>query len=295
MSQSNNNQMLPGGRWARAYRERLSEPLHLNLMSMFVALFGSYQTKIAFDLIPRRHYAYGVLRSAELASSCGLDAVSIVELGVAAGAGLLNLCEIAREVTKATGVRFNIYGFDTGSGLPLPQDHRDHPELFQVGDFPMDQQALIRALPSNAKLILGELRDTVPLFINELGIEAPLGFVAVDIDYYSSAKDALTLFADAEPRKYLPFSIVYLDDIYFESQNRWCGELLAVQEFNHAQTVRKIEPDRFLRTRRIFKHPRWIDQIYLLHTLDHPQRQPSGVKRATKTYPHIHNGDSARL
>src|SRR5438132_1052404 len=105
MSQSNENQTPSGGRWARVYRERLSEPLHLNLMSMFVALFGSYRTKIAFDLIPRRHYAYGVLRCAELAASCGLNAASLVEFGVAAGSGLLNLCEIAREVTKATGVR----------------------------------------------------------------------------------------------------------------------------------------------------------------------------------------------
>src|SRR5579859_2531972 len=182
MNQTNDKLMLSQSRLARVYRERLSEPLHLNLMSMFVAIFGSFRTKVAFDLIPRRHYAYAVLRCAELAASCSLRRVSIAELGVAAGAGLLNLCTIAREVTRATGVAFDIYGFDTGAGLPMPQDHRDHPELFQSGDFPMDQQALIRALPANAKLLLGELKDTVPSFIRSLSLEAPLGFVAVDID-----------------------------------------------------------------------------------------------------------------
>ena len=81
--------------WRRIFYERLSEPIiHLNGISLFLAAFGSYRTKILFDLIPRQHYAYGVLRAAELAANSGLKAVTIVECGVAEGTGLMNLCRI---------------------------------------------------------------------------------------------------------------------------------------------------------------------------------------------------------
>jgi hypothetical protein len=43
--------------WVERFRERLTEPLHLNIASAFVAAFGSYRTKVDFDLIRRRHYA----------------------------------------------------------------------------------------------------------------------------------------------------------------------------------------------------------------------------------------------
>ena len=37
----------------RIFVERLTEPLHLNLISLFVGVFGTYRAKIAFDLIVR--------------------------------------------------------------------------------------------------------------------------------------------------------------------------------------------------------------------------------------------------
>jgi hypothetical protein len=173
-----------------------------NLLSLFVLLFSSYRTKIAFDLVPRRHYAYGVLRAARQAASHCLGALTVRELGVATGRGLLNLCDVALKVSKLTGVRIEVYRFDTGAGMPPPWDYRDHPELYQVDDFPMDRERLASLHPSNGKLILGELRETLPAFMERLRPEAPLGFVAVDIDYYSSAKDVLTLFSDPDPLKY---------------------------------------------------------------------------------------------
>src|SRR5690348_9762896 len=111
--------------WRRIFYERLSEPIHLNAISLFVAAFGSYRTKIDFDLIPRQHYAYGVLRAAELAAKSGLKAVTIVEFGVAEGTGLMNLCRISRKVSAITGIEFEIVGFDSGVGMPPPQDYRD--------------------------------------------------------------------------------------------------------------------------------------------------------------------------
>ena len=64
----------------RILRERLTEPLHLNVASSFVAAFGSVRSKIAFDL-QRPHYAYGLLEAADQAREAGLRAFTAVELG----------------------------------------------------------------------------------------------------------------------------------------------------------------------------------------------------------------------
>jgi hypothetical protein len=272
-----------GEKWRKIAVERLTEPLHINLLSAFIALFGSYRAKVSFDLVIRPQYAYPMLRSAEMAREQGLKAVTVVEFGVAAGDGLLNLCAIAARLTQTTGVHFHVAGFDTGRGMPPPVDYRDHPELYQGGDFPMvDPEALRAAMPANAQLALGELSHTVPALMETLSEEAPLGFVALDVDYYSSSKDALELLAHPNPLKYLPLPIIYLDDIMFENHNSWCGELLAVQDFNNGHALRKIEQDRFLRSRRVCKNPRWLDQIYLLHVLDHPRMNQLRCERAPR-------------
>jgi hypothetical protein len=104
--------------WARRLADRISEPLHLNLLALLVAPFGSYTTKVALDLVPRRHYAYGMLHAAEQAKRNGLSCITVIEFGVSFGGGILNLCEIARRLTSVTGVNFEIFGFDTGVGLP---------------------------------------------------------------------------------------------------------------------------------------------------------------------------------
>ena len=124
-------------RLGRVLYERLPEPLHLNILSIFVALFGNYKMKIAFDLVVRQQYAFSLLKTAELAMVRGLKSVTVIEFGVAAGAGLVNICNISRNITKLTGVEFNIVGFDSGQGMPPPRDHRDHPEIFSEGSYPL--------------------------------------------------------------------------------------------------------------------------------------------------------------
>lgn len=267
--------------WRRLFVERLTEPLHLNIMSVFVALFGSLRARIAFDLVVRQQHAFGLLRAADSARALGRNTVTAVEFGVATGAGLLNLCDVARRITDATGVNFKIVGFDTGSGMPEPVDYRDHPEHYGVGDFPMDRAALTAKLPANARVIYGDVAQTIAGFLSELTAEAPLGFVALDLDYYSSSRDALCLFADPDSSKYLPLVPVYLDDVAFPGHNEWCGELLAVKEFNSDWELRKIGKYNFLRNTRVFKNPAWIDHMYALHVLDHAARQ-AGTGAATR-------------
>jgi hypothetical protein len=261
--------------WRRLLVERLTEPLHLNLASLFVAGFGSLRARVAFDLVIRHHHAFGLLKAADIARTQGLGATTVLEFGVSRGAGLLNLCEVGRRVTRATGIRFDIVGFDTGQGMPPPLDYRDHPEYYSAGDFPMERAALAARLPPNCRVIYGDIGETVRQFRDALTPAAPIGFVSVDVDYYSSASAALGVFEDPDPRKYLPWVVVYLDDVAFDGHNQWCGELLAVEEFNGQQHHRrKIGTYNFLRNKRVFKNAAWIDHMYALYVLDHPWREP---------------------
>jgi hypothetical protein len=259
------------GVWGRVGVERLTEPLHLNAASALVWAFGSYTRKIDWDLIWKQPYAYGVLQAARLAQRRDVDTVTLIELGVASGAGLMNMAEIARHVGDELGVTFRLYGFDTGSGMPAARDYRDHPEYYQKGDFQMDAEALRSRLPASTELILGDLAETIPPFLQALPRGEPIGFVSVDVDYYSSAVSALEILA-GDPELYLPTTVMYLDDVIFEGHNRWQGELLAVEEFNAGHDRRKIALASLLPYRRIFRNPIWHRQMYSLHVLDHPVR-----------------------
>lgn len=252
-------------------KDRLAEPLLLNLISCFVHLFGGYRRKIDFDLITPRSSAFGILRAADLAKELGVRKIYAIEFGVAAGAGLLGMARIARSVSEVTGVDVEVVGFDTGEGLPPARDYRDHPEYYQTGDFPpIDKEKLVSSLPSNAKIMYGNITDTVKDFPKLAGYGV-IGFIHLDVDYYWSSMECLKLL-EHEPELCLPVMPLYLDDVGHESHNPWCGELLAVNEFNAAHRWRKIAPYTGLRNNRIMKHAFWIDQMYALHVLDHPTR-----------------------
>ena len=257
--------------WKRLLYERLSEPIHLNLLALFVGLFGSYRQKIDFDLVIRQQHAYALLNIADQANALGLERVSVFEFGVAAGAGLLNLQEIASKLTTVTGIGFDIYGFDTGTGMPPPKSFKDHPELYQEGDFPMDFGKLSKALGPCTQLVLGPVAESIRHLSNKDFSGAPIGFISMDVDYYSSSVDALNVLK-RQPADLLPRVVIYLDDVEDMSHNSWCGEQAAVNEFTLSNPARPIERHTFLRGYRIFKNARWIDHMYQCHVLDHSTR-----------------------
>jgi hypothetical protein len=71
---------------------------------------------------------------------------------------------------------------------------------------------------------------------------------------------------------------MYLDDILHHDHNPSQGEYLAVTEFNSTNEMRKTYRYNFLHERRLLKHALWINQIYLMHILDH------AVKQAPQSY-----------
>lgn len=143
----------------------------------------------------------------------------------------------------------------------------------------MDRARPEAKLPANNRLVLGDMSKTVPEFLkSNLSPAAPLSFARFDLDYYTSTKHALRLLSDADAGHYLSFtgSVVRR---YRAHYSDWAGELLAINEFNAEHELRKIQRFRFLRSWRLLKNARWIDQIFILHLFDRPQLRETHAQR----------------
>lgn len=277
--------LLQSQTWKQILIHRLTEPLHLNALCLPVSLFGGFRRKVAFDLVLRLEYAFGLLAAADIARNLGIDEIAALEFGVANGAGLMNLAELGRRVTAETGVKIRIIGFDTGEGMPPPRDYRDHPEYYFTGDFPMaDKQKLLDALPDEAEIVFGDVRETAKSVLDDL--RSPIGFVSVDVDYYSSAADCLEVLK-GDPNAYLPYVVMYFDDLEFLGHSPFAGEQLAIEEFNNSMEMRKINKYGFLAQNRVFSRAKWIRHMFVAQIFDHPHRQVEG--RQTTTPRHLQN------
>jgi len=215
----------------------------------------------------RHNYTWAVLQAAYLAKTLGLQRISALEFGVAGGKGLISLEATAEEVQRSLGVAVEVYGFDTGQGLPKPTDYRDLPHLYEPNTYSMDQTELKGRL-QKAKLVLGLIEDTLAGFIRSN--PAPIGFVAIDVDLYSSTVATLKVF-EADQKILLPRVHCYFDDILGFSFAEFNGERLALKEFNDSHPARKISPIHGLRhfiPKPMADSP-WVEGIYLTHILDH--------------------------
>lgn len=79
---------------------------------------GSYTTRLNSGAIDRPHYGLCMLNAALEAKALGHKAMTVVEMGVAGGNGLLCLCRHRDEIQKELGIEILVVGFDTGAGLP---------------------------------------------------------------------------------------------------------------------------------------------------------------------------------
>jgi hypothetical protein len=215
----------------------------------------------------RPNYTWGVLHGVHLAKTLGINRVSVIEFGVAGGSGLISLDRVAEKVEAIFGVGADVYGFDTGSGLPKPGDYRDLPNLYTESSFPIDVEGLKKRL-KKAQLILGLVENTVPRFIDS-GV-APLAFVSIDLDYYSSTMQAFKLL-EADQSLLLPRIHFYFDDIMGLTFSEYNGERLAIADFNAAHTMRKISPIYGLRyfLPKRYALGQWPEQFFMAHIFDH--------------------------
>jgi hypothetical protein len=215
----------------------------------------------------RADYTWGVLQGAYLGKALGVKRISAIEFGVAGGNGVLALEQIAEKVEQALGIGIDVYGFDTGGGLPKPLDYRDCPNLWSSGYFAMDKEKL-KARLKRAQLVLGLVEDTVPKFIESK--PSPVAFVSFDLDYYSSTMQAFRLL-EAEENFLLPRIHCYFDDITGFTYSDYTGERLAISEFNTAHPTRKISPiyglKHFLPTPHADSW--WPEMFFMAHIFDH--------------------------
>jgi len=216
----------------------LKEPPFRRLVKPVVkALPFSIRTKSFWDAANRPHYIYGVLQAVDQAIIERHTAVSVVEFGVGEGDGLLALEQYAHVVAQETGISIHVYGFDTGTGMPQGTgDYRDHPDVWKASDFQMNSSVLRQQLRRSTTLVLGDVAATV----RTQSIAAPIGFMALDLDFYSSTAAALKILL-RQDAPHLRRVALYFDDVDAEYNHQFAGELLAIEEFNRDSKEVKID------------------------------------------------------
>ena len=227
---------------------------------------GNFLFRMESNALKRMPYAYICYHAARLAKKLGYDRISVIEYGVGNGAGLISLEEYTEEITKIFGVQFDIYGFDTGHGLPKPKDYRDLPYQWKEGFFSMNKDDLIKKL-RKSKLILGNIEETSKNFFSEYK-PAPIGAIIHDFDFYTPTKVALSMMQN-NSNLFLPRVFTYFDDTIgtdIELFNDYTGERLAINEFNSNNLDIKItKPYHFLNQ---YKET-WHHQIWIVHFFKH--------------------------
>jgi hypothetical protein len=229
----------------------------------------SYRERLLIGAVDRPHYGHCIFQAAKLARLLRYPGMSVIEFGCGGGNGLLNAEMHIAEVMKIFLLDIELYGFDTGSGMPRPRDYRDMPHYFQGGEFDMDRRSLEPRL-QRAKLVIGDVKDTCLTFFEKYN-PPPIGCIFYDLDFYSSTSDALTLL-DADAVHFLPRIFMYFDDIIGNDVwlcNEFTGERLAIEEFNRHHNSKKIAQNYYRHAR--YSHRWWSHQIYVYHDFGHPK------------------------
>jgi hypothetical protein len=227
-----------------------------------------FQLRMYLDGIDRPNYSYGLYQAALEAKALGIPRISAYEFGVAGGTGLVILEKLSKQITRLTGIAIDVYGFDLADGLPSPSDFRDIPYIWQKGFYKMDVEALKQKIQKTTTLVLGDVAKTIPEIINTN--ISPIGFIAFDLDFYSSTKYTFRLF-DVDDKKMLPRVFCYFDDIIGSDEEMHCeytGELLAIKEFNEEHKTKKIAKIHGMFHKRVIKSA-WSDMMYVMHNFHH--------------------------
>ena len=268
------------GRMSRHARFRLSgtQRRAREWLADFDAVPRNDEFNSTFRWLRRRHrsnrqpwrpqYGWGVMNAAKSAQGLGIERISVLELGVAGGNGLVALEAAAQNAQLLFDVQIDVFGLDSGVGMPAPTDRRDGGFALVGGEFPMNVDRLRNRL-SRAQLILGPVEETARAFAREQ--HPPLGFIAFDLDYYSSTIGALVLL-EAGHEHLLPRLYCYFDDVIWYPWTEFTGERAAITDFNDMHEQRKIGTLLGLKAHlpRTEWELAWPDQTYVAEIFDHP-------------------------
>lgn len=239
------------------------------LLSNHLARHWAFEWAALYDAIGYPAYALGLQTACRYASLAGAKGFTAIECGVAGGNGLRELSSYATAISRKAGLEIYVTGFDTGVGLPPSSDYRDAPWHWQSGDFPCDVPQLLNALPSATEVVLGRIEETLPDWLSSKP-RLPIGFVSVDVDYFSSTSAILQALGVIEPAMLLPFVSLYFDDLLRFLTPRVTGEFAAITDFNSSNTQRKLDRDDWMSEDRPFSERLWLKRMYTLCCFDHP-------------------------
>jgi hypothetical protein len=247
-------------------------PLRLIIKALLqnpVAQRYAFDWAALFDAHRHTPYAVGLQLACKYAKLAGAHHFTAIEFGVAGGNGLVELTRHAKALSHNTGMKIKVVGFDGASGLPPGSDYRDAPWLWNPGDFPCDVDRLRSLLPAETELVLGPIQETFPRWLREKP-QPPIGFIGVDVDYYSSTAAICEALGSAEVNRLLPLVALYLDDMLRYLTPRCTGELAAIAEFNRSQSRRQFDRNDWLSEDRPFGEQLWLKRMYSLCSFDHP-------------------------
>ena len=213
----------------------------------------------------RPHYETILYESCIEAKKLGYNEVSILELGVAGGNGIISLEKYKNKIEKFLEIKINIYGFDSGEGMPNTELYQDLKYIWKPGFFKINKKVLEERIKS--KIFYGDIKNTVDQFLTH----SPKNISAIffDLDYYSSTKNFLDQIKKMHgylcPRVYC-----YFDDVFDVNLSicKYNGELLAIEEFNKENNNSKIAIS--LDNIKHFKFPLAKNMVHIMHNFDHP-------------------------
>jgi|TARA_B100001964_G_scaffold12624_1_gene13323 hypothetical protein len=249
----------------------------------------SFVNLIKYGIIPRTHYALGLLLASHQAYELGFKKISVIEFGCWNCEGLIDLENYITDIKNFFEIDFQVFGFDLGSGHPnYNSDTRDRLYEIPAGLYPFEKKENLKKLKFS-ELILGDVKETLINFLEDKKIvEAPIGFISFDLGLYNSTKHAIKLL-EKDSKFFLPRTSLYFDNNYFVLDNE--GDKLASEEFNDT-SHKKISDVGELAEQLSFFWKKWIfmgKRIKILSDQKHPKfnnyYEPKIMKLLNKNFP----------
>jgi len=210
------------------------------------------------------HYESILYEGCLEAKKLGIKKVSALELGVAGGNGMVSLEKYKKKIQKVLDIEIDIYGFDTGYGLPKTENvNEDLPFFWRSDLYKIDKEALEKKI--NSKIFFGDVKDTVDDFIKTN--KSKVSCIFFDLDLYTSTKN----FVNQIPKlsdHLLPRVLCYFDDVYVPENyiNQFNGVFKAIEEFN--KSTEKFKLGYSVDHHKNFKFPLAKSSIYTLHSFE---------------------------
>ena len=179
---------------------------------------------------------------------------------------MLHMERHAEQVEQMLGVKIEIYGFDTGEGLPAPEDYRDLPYHWEQGFYKWISKLCATVL-SDPSWLLATSEQSIH---SVRSIIRPIAAISNDFDYYSSTIAANKLF-DSDCKYMLPRIFCYFNDTIgteVELYSDYTGQRAAIADFNASNTHRKITRPYYFEAKR--SRAKWFSQIFIYHDFNHP-------------------------